>query len=71
MIEVARLGVYIELIYYVLGMPGTKVTKKDYAEAVQAVGAERCILSSCGGQAWMPIHTFAWTELLSGCASTE
>ncbi len=28
--------------------------------------AAPCILSSCGGQAWMPIHTFAWSELFRG-----
>jgi len=64
--EAARLGAYIELIYYVVGMPGSSVTMKDYADAVRAIGPEHCILSSCGGQAWMPIHTFAWSELLNG-----
>jgi hypothetical protein len=66
MVKAARLGAYIELIYYVVGMPGWPMTMKDYADAVKAIGPEHCILSSCGGQAWMPIHTFAWTELLNG-----
>ena len=66
MVEAARLAADIELIYYVLGTPGTRWTIDGYAEVVQAVGAERCILSSCGGQAWMPIHTYAWAELISG-----
>ena len=66
MVKAAQLGVYIELIYYVLGMPGTKWTIEGYADAIRAIGPEQCILSSCGGQAWMPIHTFAWTELVGG-----
>jgi hypothetical protein len=66
MVETAKLGAYIELIYYVIGMPDSRWTLKGYAEVVEAVGAEQCILSSCGGQAWMPIHTFAWRELLNG-----
>ena len=64
--EAARLGAYMEFIYYVIGMPGSSVTMKDYADAIRTIGPEHCILSSCGGQAWMPIHTFAWSELLSG-----
>jgi len=64
--EAARLGAYIEFIYYVLGMPGEPATMKDYADAIKIIGPEHCILSSCGGQAWMPIHTFAWEELLRG-----
>ena len=66
MVETARLGAYIELIYYVIGMPETKWSLEGYAEVVKTVGAEHCILSSCGGQAWMPIHSFAWRELLAG-----
>jgi hypothetical protein len=66
MVEAARLGATIEFIYYVLGTPGTRWTIEGYARAIQAIGVERCILSSCGGQAWMPIHTFAWSELIGG-----
>ncbi|MBC8229672.1 hypothetical protein H8E77_09020 [bacterium] len=64
--EAAQLGAYIEFIYYSVGMPGAPVTMKDYADAIKTIGPERCILSSCGGQAWMPIHTFAWEELFRG-----
>ena len=64
--EAALAGAYIELIYYVVGMPEWTVTMKDYADAVRFIGPEHCILSSCGGQAWMPIHTFAWDELFKG-----
>jgi hypothetical protein len=60
------LGAYVEFIYYVLGTPGTRWTIAGYAEAIRAIGAEHCILSSCGGQAWMPIHTDAWAELTGG-----
>jgi hypothetical protein len=66
MVETAEAGATIEFIYYVLGTPGSKWTVAGYAEAIRAVGAERCILSSCGGQAWMPTHIYAWTELIGG-----
>ena len=66
MAAAAEMGAYLEFIYYCVGMPGTKLTMQDYADAILAVGSERCILSSCGGQSWMPIHTFAWRELLKG-----
>ena len=64
--EAAELGAYIEFIYYSVGRPGAGVTLEDYARAIRAIGPEHCILSSCGGQAWLPIHTFAWTELFRG-----
>ena len=66
MVEAARLGAYIEFIYYSVGKPGATVTMEDYANAIKAIGPEHCILSSCGGQGWMPIHTFAWQELFRG-----
>jgi hypothetical protein len=64
--ETAELGAYIEFIYFSVGRPNAKVTMKDYADAIKAIGPEHCILSSCGGQAWMPIHTYAWKELFRG-----
>lgn len=64
--EAAEMGAYIEFIYYSVGRPGAKVTMKDYADAIKTIGPERCILSSCGGQAWLPVHTFAWSELFAG-----
>jgi hypothetical protein len=66
MVEAARTGAYIEFIYFSVGKPGATVTMEDYAAAIKAIGPEQCILSSCGGQAWLPIHTFAWEELLRG-----
>ena len=64
--EAAGLGAYIEFIYYSVGRPGATVTLDDYADAIKAIGPAQCILSSCGGQAWLPIHTFAWSELFRG-----
>ena len=61
--EAADMGAYIEFIYYSVGRPNAQVTMKDYADAIKAIGPEQCILSSCGGQEWLPIHTFAWKEL--------
>ena len=66
MVEAAELGAYLEFIYYSVGRPDARVTMADYAQAIEAIGPSRCILSSCGGQAWLPIHTFAWSELLRG-----
>lgn len=66
--EAAELGAYIEFIYYSASPSrrgGPPHTMKEYGDAIKAIGPERCILSSCGGQAWMPIHTFAWEELIS------
>lgn len=62
----AGMGAFLEFIYYCVGMPGSTITMADYAEAIRAVGIEHSILSSCGGQSWMPIHTYAWRELLKG-----
>ena len=64
--KAADLGAYLEFIYYCVGMPGTEITMEDYAKAIAEIGPSRCILSSCGGQSWMPIHTYAWRELLKG-----
>lgn len=69
--EAADLGAYIEFIYYSVGRPGASVTLEDYARAIRAIGPERCILSSCGGQAWLPIHTFAWSELFRGMREND
>ena len=64
--DAADLGAFIEFIYYDVGRPDAHVTMADYAEAIQTIGPARCILSSCGGQAWLPIHTYAWSELFRG-----
>ncbi|MBT4503465.1 MAG: hypothetical protein HOC74_37385 [Gemmatimonadetes bacterium] len=64
--EAADLGAFLEFIYYDVGKPDANVTMEDYASAIRTIGSSRCILSSCGGQAWLPIHTFAWSELFRG-----
>ncbi|MBT3342850.1 MAG: hypothetical protein HN712_19195 [Gemmatimonadetes bacterium] len=64
--EAADLGAYLEFIYYSVGRPGAIVTMQDYAAAIDTIGPGRCILSSCGGQAWLPVHAYAWSELLAG-----
>ena len=64
--DAADLGAYLEFIYYCVGLPGSNLTMEDYALAIREIGPEHCILSSCGGQSWMPIHTYAWRELLKG-----
>jgi hypothetical protein len=66
MAQAAQMGAYIEFIYYSVGRPGATVTMLEYADAIKAIGPERCILSSCGGQAWLPIHTYAWEALFRG-----
>jgi len=64
--EAAELGAYMEFIYYSVGRPNAQVTMKDYADAIKAIGPEQCILSSCGGQEALPVHTYAWKELFRG-----
>ena len=66
MVEAAQMGAYIEFIYYSVGRPDAVVTMKEYADAIKVIGPGQCIISSCGGQAWLPIHTFAWVELING-----
>ena len=64
----AELGAYIEFIYYSASPSrrgGPPYTMAQYADAIRVIGPSQCILSSCGGQDWMPIHFFAWEELIS------
>lgn len=63
--EAADMGAWLEFIYYSASPArrgGPPFTIAQYAEQIRAVGVEHCILSSCGGQGWMPIHTSAWIE---------
>jgi hypothetical protein len=64
--KAADMGAFLEFIYYCIGMPGTALMMKDYTDAIKEIGPEHCILSSCGGQSWMSVHTHAWRELLKG-----
>lgn len=64
--KAAEMGAFLEFIYYCVGIPGTDLKMTDYTDVIREVGPDSCILSSCGGQSWMPIHTYAWRELLKG-----
>ena len=44
--EAARMGAYIELVYGATLEKGSKVTLKDYAEWIRAVGPAHCIMST-------------------------
>jgi hypothetical protein len=71
MVAAAKMGAFLELIYYCIDMPKSTLSMADYAEAVRTIGPEQCILSSCGGQSWMPIHTYAWNQLLDGMVEND
>ena len=63
--EAAEMGAMIEFIFYSVSPSrrgGPPHTIEEYAEQIRYIGPEHCILSSCGGQGWMPIHTSAWVE---------
>ena len=65
--ESQRKELCIEFIYYSASPSrrgGPPHTMREYGDAIKAIGPERCILSSCGGQGWMRVHTFAWEEYL-------
>ncbi len=66
--EAAKMGAYLEYVYNAL-LPSagpTRSTFADYARAIHAVGAERCILSSDLGQAGNPVHPEGWKAYLEG-----
>jgi hypothetical protein len=66
--EAAQLGAYIEFIYYSASPSrrgGPPYTMGEYADAIKAIGPDKCIMSSCVGQGWMPVHFFAWEEFLA------
>ena len=66
--EAGELGAMIEFIYYSASPSrrgGPPCTMKQYADAIKVIGPEHCILSSCGGQGWMPVHKSAWIEYFS------
>ena len=66
--EAAKLGAYLEFVYNALLPSGGEghPTFPDYAQAIHAVGAEHCILSSDLGQAANPVHTIGWKAYLEG-----
>jgi hypothetical protein len=55
--ESAALGAYIEFVYNGLVGGYKEFDFGDYARAIEAVGAEHCILSSDMGQVTNPVHT--------------
>jgi len=66
--EAAGLGAWLEFVYNRL-LPSAgaeQTTFADYAQAIHAVGAAHCILSSDLGQAGNPVHTVGWKAYLEG-----
>ena len=43
-----------------------RLTFADYAQAIHAVGAEHCFISSDVGQPMRPTQTEAWKEYIAG-----
>jgi hypothetical protein len=56
MCEAADLGAYIEFVYNGLIGVHKEFEPREYADAIRAIGAERCILASDLGQAANPPH---------------
>jgi hypothetical protein len=56
MCEAADLGAYIEFVYNGLIGVHKEFEARDYADAIRAIGAERCVLASDLGQATNPPH---------------
>ena len=54
--EAAGLGAFIEFVYNGVVGKGKEFEMRDYAEAIRAVGAKSCILSSDMGQVGNPLH---------------
>ena len=54
--EAAGLGAYIEFVYNGVFGKSKEYEMKDYAEAIRAIGAKSCILSSDMGQVGNPLH---------------
>jgi hypothetical protein len=66
MLEAAELGAYIEFVYNGLIGPYKEFEFSDYAAAIRAVGADRCILSTDLGQTVNPVHTDGMIAFLAG-----
>src|SRR5262249_50400846 len=54
--EAAREGAFLEFVYNALIGAGKEYEPRDYANAIRALGARSCILSSDMGQAANPLH---------------
>jgi hypothetical protein len=64
--QAAGLGAYIEFVYNGLIGHYKEFTFADYAKAIQAVGAEHCILSSDMGAAANPLHPDGLVRFFEG-----
>lgn len=70
--EAARMGAYIELVYGATLEKGSKVTLKDYAEWIRAVGPAHCIMSTDLGGARpypRPMPTQGMLDYMNGLYS--
>jgi quercetin dioxygenase-like cupin family protein len=70
--KLAGMGVYIEFVYNLIYPDPNRKSQherlgfSDYARAIHAIGAERCILAVDVGQPQRPVHTEAWKEYITG-----
>jgi Family of unknown function (DUF6282) len=73
--EAAGMGAYIEFVYNLIypdpeadarNAGRKRLTFADYAQAIHAVGAEHCFISSDVGQPMRPTQTEAWKEYIAG-----
>ena len=64
--EAAREGAYLEFVYNALIGPNKEFEMRDYANAIRAVGAKSCILSSDLGQAANPLHPDGLVAFFAG-----
>jgi hypothetical protein len=54
--QAADMGAFLEFVYNGITGAGKEFEARDYANAIRAVGAKSCILSSDMGQATNPLH---------------
>jgi hypothetical protein len=66
MLEVAKMGAYIEFVYNGLLGSYKEFTFKDYARAIRYVGVDHCILASDMGQPANPLHPDGLVALFDG-----
>jgi Family of unknown function (DUF6282) len=64
--EAAGMGAFIEFVYNGVFGKGKEFEMRDYAEAIRAVGAKWCILSSDMGQVGNPLHPDGLAAFFAG-----
>lgn len=64
--DAAAQGAFLEFVYNGVFGPGKEFEMKDYADAIRAVGANRCILASDMGQATNPLHPDGLVAFFAG-----